>query len=163
MTRASRRRLLARLAGTAGLAVALLGATAVAPPRPAAAQDFEPDHRLVLYISDSDPAKMGSVLSVATNVTKHYGARGELIEIRIIAFNEGLHMLRTDTSPVLSRLRSFAAGVPNVAFFACGNTLDTMERTEGARPEIFEGASIVQTGVAELLRLEEEGWTLVRP
>lgn len=129
----------------------------------ATAQDFEPDHKLALYISDSDPAKMRSVLSVATNVSKHYNAIGELVEIRIIAFNDGLHMLRLDTSPVLQRLHAFETGVPNVAFVACGNTLDTMERNEGARPEIFADAEMVQTGVAEIIALEEAGWTLVRP
>jgi intracellular sulfur oxidation DsrE/DsrF family protein len=145
------------------IATAVFFALAVLAVNPAPAQDFEPDHRLVLYISDSDPAKMQSVLSVATNVTKHYSQRGELVDIRIIAFNEGLHMLRQDTSPVMPRLKSFQTGVPNVEFFACGNTLDTMERDEGQRPAIFSEAAMVQTGVAELMRLAEEGWILVRP
>src|SRR4029079_6909384 len=45
--------------------------------------------------------------------------KGEEVDIQIIAFNAGLHMLRDDTSPVKPRLKSFKQGMPNVAFMAC--------------------------------------------
>ena len=57
-------------------------------------------HRLALQISDNDAAKMNAVLNVAANVSKYYSDKGEEIEIQIVAFNAGLHMLREDNSPV---------------------------------------------------------------
>lgn len=120
-------------------------------------------HRLALYISESDMAKMNGVLDVAANVSRHYSAIGEEVEIQVVAYNDGLHMLRADTSPVRKRLENFMQSMVNVTFQACGNTLDTMTRNEGGEPPLIEGAEIVQTGVAHLLALSEEGWTLVRP
>ena len=60
-------------------------------------------HKLALQISDNDPAKMNAVLNVAANVSKYYSDKGEEIDIQIVAFNAGLHMLRDDTSPVKPR------------------------------------------------------------
>ena len=140
------------LACTAGLA------------SPAASQAPEDGfHQLVLYISEADMDKMNGVLDVAANVSRHYSGIGEEVEIEIVAFGGGLHMLRADSSPVKQRLTNFLQSMVNVTFQACGNTLDTMERNEGARPPLIEGVDMVQTGVAHLLQRSEEGWTLVRP
>jgi intracellular sulfur oxidation DsrE/DsrF family protein len=92
------------------------------------AQDWLADHKLALQISDNNPQKMTTVLNVAANVTRYYESIGETVEVRIVAFNAGLHMLRQDTSPVLDRLKSFGASMPNVTFAACGNTIDAMAK-----------------------------------
>ena len=120
-------------------------------------------HYLALQISDNDVQKMNTVLNVAVNVSQHYQEQGEEVEIRIVAFNAGLHMLRTDTSPVLARLTAFEQSMPNVSFAACGNTIDAMAATEGAAPPISDHAERVPAGVAELMMLDETGWTVIRP
>ena len=120
-------------------------------------------HRLALQISDNDPQKMATVLNVAANVSRHYSSLGEEVEIRIVAFNAGLHMLREDTSPVLGRLRSFEQSMPNVTFSACGNTLTAMAKKEGQMPPVVAMAELVPAGVVDLMTLQEAGWTIIRP
>jgi hypothetical protein len=41
--------------------------------------------------------------------------------------------------------------------------VDTIERETGKRPEFIAGATPVQVGVAQILLLAENGYTLVRP
>lgn len=120
-------------------------------------------HRLALQISDDDTAKMNAVLNVAANVSKYYSDKGDEVEIQIVAFNAGLNMLRLDKSPVLTRLKSFKQGMPNVAFMACQNTLDAMTRNEGKEPPLVENAERVPAGVVTLMELQEKGWTIIRP
>src|SRR6202171_458049 len=117
-------------------------------------------HRLALQISDNDPVKMNAVLNVAANVSKYYSDKGDEIEIQIVAFNAGLHMLREDTSPVKPRLKSFKQSMPNVSFIACENTLEAMTRTEGKEPPLVENADRVKAGVVTLIELGEKGWTI---
>ncbi|HEY6381486.1 MAG TPA: hypothetical protein VIY07_06735, partial [Pseudolabrys sp.] len=85
------------------------------------------------------------------------------IDIQIVAFNAGLHMLRDDTSPVKPRLKSFKEGMPNVSFMACENTLDAMTRREGKEPTLVDNVQRVKAGVVTLIELGEKGWTIVRP
>ncbi|MFT6677222.1 MAG: intracellular sulfur oxidation DsrE/DsrF family protein [Sulfitobacter sp.] len=127
------------------------------------AQDGLADHKLALQISDNDPQKMNTVLNVAANVTRHYESLGESVEVRIVAFNAGLHMLREDTSPVLKRLETFGASMPNVTFAACGNTIDAMTKKENTPTPIVSVAERVPAGVVDLMTLDENGWTIVRP
>lgn len=130
---------------------------------PVSAQDGI--HRLVLQISDDDPQKMNTVLNVASNVSRHYSEFGEEVEIVIVAFNEGLHILRTDTAPdnIRKRVAGFDASMPNVSFIACGNTITAMEKNEGKSVPIIAHAETVPAGVVTLIELNEKGWTIVRP
>ena len=123
-------------------------------------------HRLALQLSDGSPEKMTSVLNVAANVSRYYSGVGDEVEIRIVAFDAGVNMLRTDRSPVLTRLKSVSESLPDLTFEACGNTLASMARTEGKKPgeiALFPGTKIVEAGVVELIDLGEQGWTIVRP
>lgn len=132
---------------------------------PAQAQEKEEGvHYLALYITDNTEAKMTTVLNVAANATKYYEGIGEELVVRIVAFNAGLHMLREDTSPVLERLTSFSQSMPNVAFVACGNTIAGMTRKAGGvAPPIVGFAEHVPAGVVDLITLNENGWTIIRP
>ena len=51
----------------------------------------------------------------------------------------------------------------SVRFDICLNTVDTIERDSGKRPEFIPQATPVQVGVGQILSLTENGYTLVRP
>ena len=120
-------------------------------------------HKLVLQVSDNEVAKMNAALNVAANVSRHYSSLGEEVDIKIVAFNAGLHMLRTDTSPVAKRISNFSLSMPNVTFQACGNTIATMKRKSGSDVPIYDFAEVVKAGVVSMMELNAKGYTLVRP
>jgi len=138
---------------------ALFAVAMLAMPSVAAAAD----HKLVLQISDNDPQKMNTVLNVAANVSRLYSEKGEEVDIKVVAFNAGLHMLRPDTSPVSERISNFSASMPNVAFQACNNTREAMAKKSGKDVPIFDFAEVVPAGVVSIIELNEQGYTIVRP
>lgn len=161
-----RTRLTAALAGLVFAVAAMLAAGQAVTV--AAAQEAEDDggfvtHKLALQVSDNDEAAMRSALDIAANVSRFYTAKAEEVEIRIVVYGPGIEMLRPERTPVMDRLTSFDQSMPNVGFVACGNTLDSLEQAEGERPEIVSFADEVEAGVAELIRLDETGYTIVKP
>ena len=128
----------------------------------APARAAEP-HRLVLQISDEDPAKMRSVLDIAANVSRHYASQGAEVEIVVVAFAGGLDMLLADRSPVRDRMVNFVKAMPNVSFRACGNTLVGVTAREGRTPPLLPDVEIVPTGVAAIMDYAENRWVVVRP
>ena len=119
--------------------------------------------RLAIQVSDNDPATFTKALNVATNFARGMSEKGEFYEIEIVTFNAGLHMLRTDTSPVLDRIKSISDSVPDVSFSACGNTIAGMTRKEGTAPPMTEHAGVVPAGVTRLMELDAEGYFIIRP
>jgi intracellular sulfur oxidation DsrE/DsrF family protein len=116
------------------------------------------EHKLVLQLSDNDPKKQGLVISVANNLLKAYDP--DKIAIEVVAFGPGIDLLRPE-NPDRKRIESLVA--QGVRFDICLNTVDTLERETGKRPEFISAATPVQVGVAQILFLTENGYTLVRP
>jgi intracellular sulfur oxidation DsrE/DsrF family protein len=116
------------------------------------------EHKIVLQLSDNDPKKQGLVISVANNLMKFYDP--DKVAVEIVAFGPGIDLLRPE-NPNRKLVESLVAQGARVDI--CLNTVDTLERDTGKRPEFIQAATPVQVGVAQILLLTESGYTLVRP
>ena len=130
----------------------------------AVAADGKP-HRIAIQIDQNDPQVMNMVLNNATNVIEYYRARNEDVDIDVVAYGPGLHMLRSDTSPVQDRIKRLKDMVfpGKIQFSACNNTRQGMEKAEGHPIPIVADATVVPSGVVHLMELQEQGWSYVRP
>ena len=130
----------------------------------ALAADGKP-HRIAIQIDQNDPQVMNLVLNNATNVIEYYRGKNEEVDVEIVAYGPGLHMLRTDSSPVQDRIRRLKdmAFPGKIQFSACNNTKQGMEKAEGHAISIVPEATIVPSGVVRLMELQEAGWSYVRP
>ncbi len=120
-------------------------------------------HRLVLQVNSNEAATMNLALNNATNVAQYYKDLGEKVEIEIVTFGPGLHMLRDDTSPVKDRVKSIMANNPAISFKGCGNTQENMSKAENKQISLISDVSVVASGVVRVIELQERGWTYVRP
>jgi intracellular sulfur oxidation DsrE/DsrF family protein len=134
-----------------------LGAPARAQQAPLQDKPFA-EHKIVLQLSDNDPKRQALVISVAYNLLKFYDP--DKVAIEVVAFGPGIDLLRTDNG---NRKLVESLIAQGVRFDVCLNTIDTVERETGNRPEIIPGATPVQVGVGQILLLTENGYTLVRP
>jgi hypothetical protein len=116
------------------------------------------EHRVVLQLSDNDPRKQGLVISVAYNLLKFYDP--DKVAIEVVTFGPGIDLLRPDNT---SRKLVESLVAQGVRFDVCLNTVDSIERETGKRPEFVPVATPVQVGVGQILTLTENGYTLVRP
>jgi hypothetical protein len=108
---------------------------------------------------------MNLALNNATNIMEQYKLKGEEVQIEIVTYGPGLHMLRADTSPVQDRIKQIAdASFPSsIKFSACGNTKEGMEKREGKTVSIISQAGVVPSGAVRLMELQEDGWSYLKP
>jgi intracellular sulfur oxidation DsrE/DsrF family protein len=116
-----------------------------------------------VQVNVNDPAVMNLALNNVSNAAQYYSEIGQKVEIEVVAFGPGLHMLRDDTSPVKARIKSMSETMPNVAFSACGNTRENMTRAEAKDIPLISQAKVVKAGVVRLVELQERGWSYLRP
>jgi len=119
--------------------------------------------RIAIHVDDNDPKRMNMALNNAANVQKYYDGIGEEVEIRIVAYGPGLHMLRADTSPVADRIATMSLELSNLTFAACGNTHAAMSKKSQKTVELLDEAEMVPSGVVELVELQKDGWAYIRP
>jgi hypothetical protein len=129
----------------------------------ATAANRQRPHRLAVQVDVNDAAIMNLALNNVSNVAQHYSEIGQKVEIEVVAFGPGLHMLRDDTSPVKARIKSMSETMPQLAFSACGNTRENMTRAEAKEIPLIPQARVVKAGAVRLMELQEQGWSYLRP
>ncbi len=119
-------------------------------------------HKVAIHVDQNNPKVMNMALNNAKNVMAFYKAAGDTVQVEIVAYGPGLHMLRADTSPVAQRIAVMAMN-PNMKFSACGNTHRKMSKKAGKSVTLLSEAKMVPSGVVRLIQLQEQGWAYVRP
>jgi len=112
-------------------------------------------HRLVIQVSDNDPAKWNLALNNAKNVQDDVGAAN--VDITLVAYGPGIGMLKLE-SPVGARVAE--ALKANVRVVACENTMRGAKLT---RDDMQPAISYVPAGVTEIMKKQGEGWAYLRP
>lgn len=135
--------------------LSLIGLGTVGAPALAQQKKSAAKHRLILQVSDNDPAKWSLALSNAQNVQLDLG-KGN-VRIELVAYGPGLDMLKAE-----SRVADRLAGAldENVGLIACENTMIT---TKVTKDDMYSGIAYVKTGVSHIMKRQREGWAYVRP
>ena len=111
--------------------------------------------RVVIQVSDNDPAKWNLALNNANNIQTDLGAPN--VDIEIVAYGPGIGMLKMD-SPVGGRIDEASAA--GVKVLACENTMRGQKLT---RTDMLNGIGYVPAGVVELMTRQQQGWAYIRP
>ena len=111
--------------------------------------------RLVIQVSDAEPAKWNLALNNARNVQEELGAKN--VEIEIVAYGPGLGMLKKDA---ITSGRVDEATLAGIKVVACENTMRNLKLT---RADIHAGASYAPSGVVQLMQRQSQGWSYIRP
>ena len=157
---------------SAAIGAASLLLSAIATPVPTQAQQSPnvkqvqtkttKPHRMVIQVIQNDAGVMNAALNNAENLIKYYEDKGETVEIEFVVHGNGLHMVRSDTSPVKDRILAMSSKMKNVTFSGCGNTMANQSKAENKDITLLPQAKVVPAGIARILELQEQGWAYVR-
>jgi intracellular sulfur oxidation DsrE/DsrF family protein len=128
---------------------------AIAAAAPAQAPQASVRPKVVLQMSEADPAKWNLALNNAKNIQTDLGAAN--VDVELVAYGPGIGMLKAD-SVVGNRVdEAIAAGVKVVA---CENTMRNQKLTQ---VDMLNKISYVQAGVVEIMQRQQQGWAYIRP
>jgi hypothetical protein len=111
--------------------------------------------KIVLQVSDNDPAKWNLALNNARNAQDDLGK--DNIDIEIVVYGPGIHMLRMDATTATRVTQAIKSGISIVA---CENTM-TAQKINKA--DMHDAISYVPAGVIQLMKRQQQGWAYIRP
>lgn len=121
----------------------------------ASAQATTTPTRVVVQVSEADPARWNLVLNNVKNLQDELGA--DKVTVEIVAYGPGIGMLKLD-APTNSRVsEAIKAGV---AVQACENT---MRNQKLERADMHPNVTYVPAGVVQIIRRQQAGWAYLRP
>jgi intracellular sulfur oxidation DsrE/DsrF family protein len=126
--------------------------TVLADPKPS----IDNPRRIVVSLSESEPARINAVLTNIGNIQKFYGA--DNVRLALIAYGPGLVALLKEPSPVKARIESLMA--IEVEVVACGATMETLKKTPA---DLIDGVTIVENALPEIVERQLAGWSHLHP
>ena len=114
---------------------------------------------IVLQLGDGDAETQARVINVANNLIKHYGGP-DFVNLEIVAYGPGISLLYPDNANA-GRISSLL--VSDVKFIGCMNTVETITRKTGKKPDLIRATIPVKTGVAYLVERAGDGYVVIRP
>lgn len=112
-------------------------------------------HRVVFHVNVADEARWQEVLTNVENVERAFGA--DHVEIEVVAHGAGIGLVQSKNVALRDRIATIEKAGP--IFAACSNTLKKNNLTS---TDLTAGVKVVDSGVAELIRKQEAGWTYVK-
>ncbi|MCA1926094.1 MAG: DsrE family protein [Thiobacillus sp.] len=128
----------------------LLGAMGM--PAASLAQDRA---RMVIQVSDNDPAKWNLALNNAKNIQKDIGK--DRVDLEIVAYGPGIGMLKAE-SEVANRIQE--AVDSGVQVMACENTMRNQKLNKA---DMNAKVGYVSSGVVEIMQKQQQGYAYLRP
>jgi intracellular sulfur oxidation DsrE/DsrF family protein len=129
---------------------------AMPAPFASPAPNFNHPRKVVLSLSERDPARVNEVLSNVGNVQKFYGT--DNVRIALIAYGPGVHAVLLKDSTVRARIASLVA--IGIDVLACDATLQTLHL--GAA-DLIPGVRSIPNGIPAIVEFQAAGWYYVRP
>lgn len=135
--------------------LASLGLQVHAADTTAASSQVPGHHKVVVQVSEGDPKKWELALNNVRNLQADLGQANT--DIEIVAYGPGIGMLKSD-SVVAQRIQE-ALGA-HTAIVACENTMRAQRVTKS---DMLPSIGYVPSGVVEIMRRQEGGYTYLRP
>jgi intracellular sulfur oxidation DsrE/DsrF family protein len=159
--------------------VARPAATAVrtgAAPRAAAAAAAEVDavpandikdpkdikNKVIIHIADDKPAHLDQALSDIEGLLRYYRDSHETARVQVVLNGRGVGLVRADTSAYARRVAQLQKEYDNLTFAACQNTLERLNAEQGVAIRLLPGVIVIDSGVAEIMRRQSQGWTYLQ-
>ncbi|MFV1997241.1 MAG: hypothetical protein ACC641_04435 [Acidiferrobacterales bacterium] len=118
--------------------------------------------KVLFHLNSGDPEVGREALDELEGVLNYYESTGEKAIIELITNGGGIDLLRSDTSPFADRVLAMQKRYPNLTFITCQNTIDRLKRERGITAKLLPGIVVIDSGVAQIMRRQQEGWAYIQ-
>jgi intracellular sulfur oxidation DsrE/DsrF family protein len=113
-------------------------------------------HHVVVQVNFDGEKQWDEVLRNVENLKKALAKDGD-IEVEIVTHGKGVGLLTTKDPDLQARLKALSDSGDQIA--ACGNTCNKEHLTA---KDLASYVTIVDAGVAEIVRRQEQGWSYLK-
>lgn len=121
-----------------------------------------PAQHILLHLTTPDKEAMHEMLIDIEGLFDTALRSGNHLEIQVIAHGDGINLLRSDTSPYPDMIKFLSSRYQGLTFVACRNTIDRLRHDHGIVVELLPEAVIIDSGVAEVIKRQQEGWAYIQ-
>lgn len=118
--------------------------------------------KVLVHLTSSDIESGLNTLNNLEQLLLEYEQNNQAVRVEVVANGKGIKLLSPDMHQIADRIASLAAQYNNLSFAACKNTIDQIQLTEGRLVDLIPQIKLIESGIVEVIRRQQDGWTYIR-
>jgi len=118
--------------------------------------------KVLFHVSDGHVDHLKAVLDDVEGLMKYYRRSHQTARVEVITNGEGLGLLLAGISPYAERIRKMQKEYHDLTFVACQNTIERYQQELGLTAKLLPGVVIIDSGVAQIMRRQHQGWAYIQ-
>jgi uncharacterized protein len=118
--------------------------------------------RVLVHITNDDTTRLNQALDDIESLLTYYRNAHQNARIEVVLNGRGLGLVRADTSKFAMRISRLQGEYKNLTFAACQNTIDRLKREQGVVVRLLPGVTVIDSGMAEIMRRQDQGWAYLQ-
>jgi len=118
--------------------------------------------KVLIHVNSNDTAHLKQALIEIEDLLRHYRVSSQRAQVEVVINGDGLALVRADVSPFADRIRALQAAYDNLTFAACQNTIERLKRDKGITARLLPGVIVIDSGVAQIMRRQQQGWAYIQ-
>lgn len=118
--------------------------------------------KVLIHVNDDDTQLLAQTLDEVENLLEHYRAQRQQALVEVVINGPGLALVRQDVSRFAARIQRLHERYDNITFAACQNTIDRLRRENGITARLLPGVVVIDSGMAQLMRRQHQGWAYIQ-
>jgi intracellular sulfur oxidation DsrE/DsrF family protein len=126
------------------------------------AQVESAERKIILHVTTGDIYAVNGALDEAEQLLASYRDAGTPMKLDIVAYKQGINMMRVGVSPYIDRIEDIIDHNENVSLYACLRSIEKAENKEG-KPIVMMDKAVTDKTAQELIseRLKK-GWIYIK-
>lgn len=118
--------------------------------------------KVLIHVSSITAAHNPGALDEIESLVRHYRDQRQSARVEVVMNGEGLNLARVDTTRFAERIRRMQEEYDNLTFAACQNTIQRLKREHGITAKLLPGVTVIDSGVAQIMRRQQQGWAYIQ-
>lgn len=118
--------------------------------------------RILFHLSSHDTSKAREALNEIENLLEHYRRKDQKVQVELVTNGTGIDLLRIKTSPFPARISAMQQKYDNLSFVVCQNSITRARQRYHATIKLLPGTVVIDSGVAQIMRRQRQGWAYIQ-
>jgi hypothetical protein len=118
--------------------------------------------KVLVHLARDDADQLSQALDDIEGLLKYYRETRQNARVEVVVNGKGLELVRIDTSVFAGRIQRLQRDYDNLTFAACQNTIDRLAREQGIIVRLLPGVITIDSGMAEIMRRQNQGWAYLQ-
>ncbi len=118
--------------------------------------------KVLIHVNSAVAARNPEALDEIENLVRHYRDQRQNARVEVVMNGDGLGLVRTDVTRFAERIRRMQEEYDNLTFAACQNTIVRLKREHGITAKLLPGVTVIDSGVAQIMRRQQQGWAYIQ-